>query len=40
MFEAMYEGKIDGLCIMGSNPVVGGPNANRNRPPFNKWLVV
>ena len=41
MFEAMYEGKIDGLFIMGSNPVVGGPNANKEQAAMSKlkWLV-
>jgi formate dehydrogenase major subunit len=41
LFEAMYNKEIEGLFIMGSNPVVGGPNANKEqRAMCNlKWLV-
>lgn len=41
MFEAMYNGEIDGLFINGSNPVVGGPNANKEQTAMTKlkWLV-
>jgi len=41
MFEAMYKGEIDGLFINGSNPVVGGPNANKEQEAMTKlkWLV-
>ncbi len=41
MFEAMYKGEIDGLFVMGSNPVVGGPNANKEQAAMTKlkWLV-
>jgi formate dehydrogenase major subunit len=42
MFEAMYNGDIDGLFIFGGNPVVGGPNANKEQVALTKlkWLVV
>jgi len=41
MFEAMHKGETDGLFIMGSNPVVGGPNANKEQTAMTKlkWLV-
>jgi formate dehydrogenase major subunit len=41
MFEAMYNGEIDGLFVMGSNPVVGGPNANKEQTALTKlkWMV-
>ncbi len=41
MFEAMYKGEIDGLFVMGSNPVVGGPNANKEQAALTKlkWMV-
>lgn len=29
LFEAMYNGEIKGLFTFGQNPVVGGPNANK-----------
>lgn len=42
MFEAMYNGEIDGLFVNGGNPVVGGPNANKEQAALAKlkWLVV
>lgn len=42
MFENMLKGEIDGLVINGSNPVVGGPNANKELLALTKlkWLVV
>lgn len=42
MFEAMHKGEIDGLFIFGGNPVVGGPNANKEQEALCnlKWLVV
>lgn len=42
LFEAMYEGKINGFYVMGQNPAVGGPNANMERRALEKldWLVV
>jgi len=42
MFEAMYKGEIDGLFINGTNPVVGGPNANKEQEALTKlkWAVV
>ncbi len=41
MFENMYEGEIDGLFVNGSNPVVGGPNANKEQTALTKlkWMV-
>ena len=41
MFEAMHKGEIDGLFVMGTNPVVGGPNANKEQEALCnlKWMV-
>lgn len=41
MFEAMHKGEIEGLFVSGSNPVVGGPNANKEQEAMCnlKWLV-
>ena len=41
IFEAMYKGEIDGLFVSGSNPVVGGPNANKEQEALCnlKWMV-
>ena len=41
LFEAMYKGEIDGLFVNGSNPVVGGPNANKEQAALTKlkWMV-
>ncbi len=41
LFEAMNKGEIDGLFVMGSNPVVGGPNANKEQTGLSKlkWMV-
>ncbi len=41
LFEAMHKGEIDGLFINGSNPVVGGPNANKEQEALTKlkWMV-
>ncbi len=41
LFEAMHKGEIDGLFINGSNPVVGGPNANKEQTALTKlkWMV-
>lgn len=41
MFESMYKGEIDGLFINGSNPVVGGPSANKEQEAMTKlkWVV-
>jgi len=41
MFEAMYKGEIDGLFVNGTNPVVGGPNANKEQEALTKlkWMV-
>lgn len=42
MFEAMHKGELDGLFIMGGNPVVGGPNANKEQEALCnlKWMVM
>lgn len=41
MFEAMYKNEIEGLFIWGSNPIVGGPNANKEQAALAKlkWMV-
>ncbi len=41
LFEDMLKGIIKGAFYMGTNPVVGGPNANRNSQAMDKldWLV-
>ena len=41
MFEAMHKGEIDGLFVNGTNPVVGGPNANKEQEALSKlkWMV-
>ncbi len=41
LFEAMDEGKIEGLWVWGQNPAVGGPNSNGERQALGnlKWLV-
>ncbi len=41
MFDAMYEGVIKGLFCFGQNPVVGGPNANKERKALEKldWMI-
>ncbi len=41
MFEAMHKGEIDGLFVSGTNPVVGGPNANKEQEALCnlKWMV-
>ncbi len=42
LFEAMYDGVIKGFLCIGQNPVVGGPNANKEQTALSKldWLVV
>ncbi len=41
MFEAMHRGEIEGLFVNGTNPVVGGPNANKEQEALCnlKWMV-
>ena len=41
LFEDMLKGIIKGAFYMGTNPVVGGPNANRSAQAMDKldWLV-
>jgi len=42
LFEAMHEGKIKGLWIMGQNPAVAGPNARFEREALLQldWMVI
>jgi len=42
MFEAMHRGELDGLIVWGGNPVVGGPNANKEQEALCnlKWMVM
>ena len=42
VFEDMLNGLIKGLFVWGSNPVVTGPNANREKSALDKldWMVV
>lgn len=42
LFEAMYQGTIKGMFVMGMNPYVSGPNARLERKGFANldWLVV
>lgn len=41
LFEDMYNGDLEGLFIWGSNPIVGGPNANKEQAALSKlkWMV-
>lgn len=41
LFEDMLKGTMKGAFFMGTNPIVGGPNANRNAQAMEKldWLV-
>lgn len=41
MFEAMHQGDVQGLIVLGQNPAVSGPNAGRHREALEKldWLV-
>ncbi|HNX29429.1 MAG TPA: formate dehydrogenase-N subunit alpha [Syntrophomonadaceae bacterium] len=41
LFEAMYKQELEGLLIWGSNPVVGGPNSNKEQAALAnlKWMV-
>jgi formate dehydrogenase major subunit len=41
LFEAMHKGDIKGLFIFGSNPIVGGPNANKEQEALCNldWMV-
>lgn len=41
LFEAMHRGEIKGLFLWGQNPVVGGPNANKEKEALKKldWMV-
>ncbi len=41
LFEAMYDGVMQGMICMGQNPAVGGPNCGKERLALEKldWLV-
>ncbi len=41
LFSAMYKGELDGAFFFGTNPVVGGPNAGKEKEALSnlKWLV-
>jgi formate dehydrogenase-N alpha subunit len=41
LFEAMYDGVVKGLFVMGQNPAVGGPNVRKERKALEKldWMV-
>jgi formate dehydrogenase-N alpha subunit len=41
LFKAMYEGTLEGAFLFGTNPVVGGPNAGKEKESLSKlkWLV-
>lgn len=41
LFEAMYDGDIKGLITWGQNPIVGGPNINKEKKAMENldWLV-
>jgi len=41
LFEAMYKGDIKGAFLFGANPVVGGPNANKEKKALENldWMV-
>ncbi len=42
MFDAMHEGRLDGLIVLGQNPAVSGPDLHRERTALDHldWLVV
>jgi formate dehydrogenase-N alpha subunit len=41
LFKAMYNGELEGAFLFGTNPVVGGPNAGKEKEALGnlKWLV-
>ena len=41
LFKAMYKGELDGAFLFGTNPVVGGPNAGKEKEALGnlKWMV-
>jgi formate dehydrogenase major subunit len=41
LFEALYDKKIKGMFLFGQNPVVGGPNSNKERKALEnlEWMV-
>ncbi len=41
LFNAMYKGELEGAFLFGTNPVVGGPNAGKEKEALAnlKWMV-
>ena len=41
LFNAMYKGELEGAFLFGTNPVVGGPNAGKEKEALSKlkWMV-
>lgn len=41
LFKAMYNGELEGAFLFGTNPVVGGPNAGKEKEALSnlKWMV-
>jgi formate dehydrogenase-N alpha subunit len=41
LFNAMYQGQIEGAFLFGTNPIVGGPNAGKEKEALAnlKWMV-
>jgi formate dehydrogenase-N alpha subunit len=41
LFNAMYKGELEGAFLFGQNPVVGGPNAGKEKESLSnlKWMV-
>ncbi len=41
LFNAMYKGELEGAFLFGTNPVVGGPNAGKEKEALGnlKWMV-
>jgi formate dehydrogenase-N alpha subunit len=41
LFNAMYKGELEGAFLFGTNPVVGGPNAGKEKEALSnlKWMI-
>ncbi|GAV24938.1 formate dehydrogenase-N subunit alpha [Carboxydothermus islandicus] len=41
LFENLAKGELEGMLLFGQNPIVGGPNSNREREALKnlKWMV-
>lgn len=37
LFKAMYDGGIEGTFLFGQNPVIGGPNAGKEKDSVDLW---